>query len=100
MCPTREKVFGEARGIPLDRNAKVRIMVYAIKAIGPIRVAHARENAINLGLRNIHAERPGAEAAPCAMRLDGRNKEEPSPARSTAFKVRRAADRIACARST
>jgi hypothetical protein len=25
----REKVFGEARGIPLDRNAKVRIMVYA-----------------------------------------------------------------------
>ena len=25
----REKVFGEARGIPLDRNAKVRILVYA-----------------------------------------------------------------------
>jgi Helix-turn-helix domain len=29
LRPTREKVFGEARGIPLDRNAKVRIMVYA-----------------------------------------------------------------------
>jgi len=25
----REKVFGEARGLPLDRNAKARIMVYA-----------------------------------------------------------------------
>jgi hypothetical protein len=25
----REKVFGEARGIPLDRNAKVRILIYA-----------------------------------------------------------------------
>ena len=29
LRPTREKVFGEARGIPLDRNAKVRILVYA-----------------------------------------------------------------------
>ena len=28
LRPTREKVFGEARGIPLDRNAKVRIQVY------------------------------------------------------------------------
>ena len=29
LRPRREKVFGPARGIPLDRNAKVRIMVYA-----------------------------------------------------------------------
>ena len=29
LRPTREKVFGEARGIPLDRNAKARILVYA-----------------------------------------------------------------------
>lgn len=27
--PRREKVFGPAEGIPLDRNAKARIMVYA-----------------------------------------------------------------------
>jgi hypothetical protein len=27
--PRREKVFGPARGFPLDRNAKARIMVYA-----------------------------------------------------------------------
>ena len=26
--PRREKVFGPAPGIPLDRNAKARIMVY------------------------------------------------------------------------
>lgn len=29
LRPCREKVFGEARGIPLDRNAKARIMVFA-----------------------------------------------------------------------
>jgi hypothetical protein len=29
LRPRREKVFGPAQGIPLDRNAKVRIMVYA-----------------------------------------------------------------------
>ncbi len=29
QCRTREKVFGAAHGIPLDRNAKVRIMIYA-----------------------------------------------------------------------
>jgi hypothetical protein len=29
LRPRREKAFGPARGIPLDRNAKVRIMVYA-----------------------------------------------------------------------
>ena len=29
LRPRREKVFGPARGIPLDRNAKIRIMVYA-----------------------------------------------------------------------
>jgi Helix-turn-helix domain len=29
LRPRREKVFGAAPGIPLDRNAKVRIMVYA-----------------------------------------------------------------------
>jgi|SRR5208283_2823616 len=29
LRPCREKIFGEACGIPLDRNAKVRIMVYA-----------------------------------------------------------------------
>ena len=29
LRPRREKVFGPAGGIPLDRNAKVRIMVYA-----------------------------------------------------------------------
>lgn len=29
LRPRREKVFGPARGIPLDRNAKSRIMVYA-----------------------------------------------------------------------
>ena len=29
MRPCREKVFGEARGIPLDRNAKARIIAYA-----------------------------------------------------------------------
>jgi hypothetical protein len=29
LRPRREKVFGPARGIPLDRNAKARIMVYA-----------------------------------------------------------------------
>ena len=29
LRPRREKVFGPARGIPLDRNAKTRIMVYA-----------------------------------------------------------------------
>lgn len=29
LRPCREKVFGEACGIPLDRNAKVRILVYA-----------------------------------------------------------------------
>jgi hypothetical protein len=28
LRPCREKVFGEAPGIPLDRNAKVRIIVY------------------------------------------------------------------------
>ena len=28
LRPRREKVFGPARGIPLDRNAKARIMVY------------------------------------------------------------------------
>jgi hypothetical protein len=39
LRPRREKVFGPARGIPLDRNAKVRIAVYArawsIKHAGP-----------------------------------------------------------------
>ena len=25
----REKIFGQGRGVPLDRNAKARIMVYA-----------------------------------------------------------------------
>lgn len=29
LRPRREKVFGAARGIPLDRNAKCRIMIYA-----------------------------------------------------------------------
>lgn len=29
LRPRREKVFGPARGIPLDRNAKARIMAYA-----------------------------------------------------------------------
>jgi hypothetical protein len=29
LRPRREKVFGPARGIPLDRNAKVRIVFYA-----------------------------------------------------------------------
>jgi hypothetical protein len=29
LLPRREKVFGPARGISLDRNAKTRIMVYA-----------------------------------------------------------------------
>jgi helix-turn-helix protein len=29
LRPRREKVFGPARGVPLDRNAKARIMVYA-----------------------------------------------------------------------
>jgi hypothetical protein len=29
LRPRREKVFGPPRGIPLDRNAKARIMVYA-----------------------------------------------------------------------
>ena len=29
LRPRREKVFGEARGFALDRNAKARIMVYA-----------------------------------------------------------------------
>ena len=29
LRPCREKVFGEARGIPLDRNAKARIIAYA-----------------------------------------------------------------------
>jgi hypothetical protein len=29
LRPRREKVFGEARGIPLDGNAKARIMAYA-----------------------------------------------------------------------
>jgi hypothetical protein len=29
LRPHREKVFGAARGIPLDRNAKTRILVYA-----------------------------------------------------------------------
>jgi len=29
LRPQREKAFGPARGIPLDRNAKARIMVYA-----------------------------------------------------------------------
>jgi hypothetical protein len=29
LRPRREKIFGPATGIPLDRNAKVRIMVYA-----------------------------------------------------------------------
>ena len=29
LRPRREKIFGPAPGIPLDRNAKVRIMVYA-----------------------------------------------------------------------
>jgi hypothetical protein len=29
LRPRREKVFGPAQGIPLDRNAKVRIMVFA-----------------------------------------------------------------------
>jgi hypothetical protein len=29
LRPRREKVFGPPRGIPLDRNAKTRIMVYA-----------------------------------------------------------------------
>ncbi len=28
LCPRREKIFGPAPGIPLDRNAKVRIKVY------------------------------------------------------------------------
>ena len=28
LRPRREKVFGPARGIPLDRNAKARIKVY------------------------------------------------------------------------
>ncbi len=28
LRPRREKVFGAARGIPLDRNAKARIMAY------------------------------------------------------------------------
>ena len=28
LRPRRQKVFGPARGIPLDRNAKVRIMVF------------------------------------------------------------------------
>ena len=26
LRPTRENVFGEAKGIPLDRNAKARVM--------------------------------------------------------------------------
>lgn len=30
LRPRREKVFGPAEGIPLDRNAKARIMAYAI----------------------------------------------------------------------
>jgi hypothetical protein len=29
LRPCREKVFGPARGIPLDRNAEARIMAYA-----------------------------------------------------------------------
>ncbi len=29
LRPRREKVFGPARGIPLDRNAKVRVIAYA-----------------------------------------------------------------------
>src|ERR1700685_895866 len=29
LRPCREKVFGAARGIPLDRNAKARIIAYA-----------------------------------------------------------------------
>jgi hypothetical protein len=29
LRPRREKIFGDAPGVPLDRNAKVRIMVYA-----------------------------------------------------------------------
>jgi len=29
LRPKREKVYGPAQGIPLDRNAKARIMVYA-----------------------------------------------------------------------
>ncbi len=29
LRPRREKMFGPARGVPLDRNAKARIMVYA-----------------------------------------------------------------------
>jgi hypothetical protein len=29
LKPRREKIFGQGRGIPLDRNAKARIMVYA-----------------------------------------------------------------------
>jgi hypothetical protein len=29
LCRKREKVFGPGRGIPLDRNAKVRILTYA-----------------------------------------------------------------------
>ena len=29
LRPRREKTFGPARGLPLDRNAKARIMVYA-----------------------------------------------------------------------
>jgi len=28
LRPRREKVFGPARGVPLDRNAKARIKVY------------------------------------------------------------------------
>ena len=29
LCETREKVFGNGPGIPLDGNAKARLMVYA-----------------------------------------------------------------------
>ena len=28
-CPRREKVFGPGRAVPLDRNAKARILAYA-----------------------------------------------------------------------
>ena len=36
-CPKREKVFGEGRSIPLDRNAKARIWAYALARTARLR---------------------------------------------------------------
>ncbi len=35
--PKREKVFGEGRSIPLDRNAKARIWAYALARTAKLR---------------------------------------------------------------